>query len=423
MLRCKNSEKNHLKAQPNHSFMNSLFNAAKEHLHYLCETISERHLGSQGNKQATEYFKNALQRNRWETEESILEVMDWKTDGASLQCGKQSFEVFSSPYSLGCYVEGEMIAIDSISKLQHANLQDKVVLLHGDIAAEQIMPKNFVFYNPEQHRQVIQLLESGCVKAIICATGKNPSLAGGVYPFPMFEDGDFDIPSVFMKDTEGEKLLTCVGQKIKLESQATRIPGTAFNVIGRKPGREKQHIVITAHIDAKQGTPGALDNATGVTVLLLLSEILKNSHLKHPIELVAFNGEDYYAASGQMKYIEQQINGFDDILLNINIDGVGYKEGASSFSAFGLPDVIQAAFHTIIKSHPGIVEGAQWYQGDHSIFVQYGRPAIAVTSEWFIQNMETQNITHTERDNLSIIDHRKVVEAAKAIHKLLLHSF
>ncbi len=403
--------------------MNSLFNAAKEHLHYFCETISERHLGSLGNKQATNYFKEALQQNRWETEESPLEVMDWKTEGASLQCGKEYFEVFASPYSLGCNVDGELTAIDSISKLQHADLHGKIVLLHGEIAAEQIMPKNFVFYNPEHHQQVTKLLERSGVKAIICATGKNPSLAGGVYPFPMFEDGDFDIPSVFMKDTKGEKLVNCVGQQLKLESRATRIPATAFNVIGRKPGRERQRIVITAHIDAKQGTPGALDNATGVTVLLLLSEMLKDSRLKHPVELVAFNGEDYYAASGQMKYIEQQKNGFDDILLNINIDGVGYKDGASSFSAFDLPDAIKAAFHTIIKNHLNIVEGTPWYQGDHSIFLQHGRPAIAVSSEWFIQNMETQNITHTERDNLSIIDHHKVVEAAEAIYELLLHGF
>ncbi|MBK9392004.1 MAG: M28 family peptidase [Bacteroidetes bacterium] len=32
-------------------------------------------------------------------------------------------------------------------------------------------------------------------------------------------------------------------------------------------------MVVTAHIDAKKGTPGAIDNATGVIVLLLLSEL------------------------------------------------------------------------------------------------------------------------------------------------------
>ncbi|TVR39052.1 MAG: hypothetical protein EA394_09990 [Bacteroidia bacterium] len=99
-------------------------------------------MGSKGNKLATGYFKNVLQQNQWETEESQLEVIDWKTAGASLQFNNQSFEVFSSPYSLGCSVEGELTAVDSISKLQQAKLPDKIVLLHGKIAAEQIMPKN-----------------------------------------------------------------------------------------------------------------------------------------------------------------------------------------------------------------------------------------------------------------------------------------
>ena len=69
------------------------------------------------------------------------------------------------------------------------------------------------------------------------------------------------------------------------------------------------------------------------------------------------------------------------------------------------------------------MEGAPWYQGDHSIFVQHGRPAIAITAEWILQNMKPQNITHTEMDILSIIDHRKVVEAAEAIHELLVPGF
>jgi aminopeptidase YwaD len=88
-----------------------------------------------------------------------------------------------------------------------------------------------------------------------------------------------------------------------------------------------------------------------------------------------------------------------------------------------LPDNIQEAFQFIIKNNANIAEGPPWYQGDHSIFLQQGRPAIAVTAEWIIQNMETQDITHTERDNLSIIDHHKAAESAMAIHELLLHAF
>jgi aminopeptidase YwaD len=177
----------------------TLLKQTKKHLHYLCSEISERRVGSEGNREATGYVKNIFQKSGWETEETLLSVMDWKTDGASLRCGKECFKVFSSPYSLGCSVEGELLSINNFEKLKESELSDKIVFLYGKIASEQIMPKNFVFYNPDEHRQIITTLEQGNPKAIVCATHRNSASAGGVYPFPMFEDGDFDIPSVYMK--------------------------------------------------------------------------------------------------------------------------------------------------------------------------------------------------------------------------------
>ena len=82
-----------------------------------------------------------------------------------------------------------------------------------------------------------------------------------------------------------------------------RIPAKGYNVTGKKGKNNSQRIVITAHIDAKKGTPGAIDNATGVIVLLLLADLLKDYDGDKLIEIVAFNGEDYYAVPGQMNYI------------------------------------------------------------------------------------------------------------------------
>ncbi|HPE39926.1 MAG TPA: hypothetical protein PLI77_02425 [Bacteroidales bacterium] len=40
--------------------------------------------------------------------------MDWSSKGAHLRCENSDFTVESSPYSLGCNVEGELIAINTI---------------------------------------------------------------------------------------------------------------------------------------------------------------------------------------------------------------------------------------------------------------------------------------------------------------------
>lgn len=391
----------------------------ESHLQVLCSEIGERRVGSERNRKATAYAEKVMKESGWRTVTTQLPVIDWKTEGATLTCNGESFEVLSSHYSLGCSVVGELVAINTVALLEQADVKDKIVLLYGEIAMQQIAPKNFPFWNPEEHQHLIALLEQGKPAALVCATERNSATAGGVYPFPLFEDGDFDIPSVYMKDTEGERLLAYAGQSVVLISRAERLFETAFNVIGRSSDRTKGRIVITAHIDTKIGTPGAIDNGTGVAVVLALAELLKESPGKHPIELVIFNGEDYYGAPGQVKYVEQNAGRFSDILLNINIDGAGYCEGISCFSPFNLPDGVLDALHEVLWDAPELTEGLPWYQGDHSLFLQNGCPAIAVSSQWLIENFANQSLTHTPKDNLTVVSYERVAECALGIAELI----
>lgn len=392
---------------------------AKRHLHILCNEIGERRVGGNANIKATNYLKEVLKNAGWETTETMLEVMDWESNGTTLTCDGEIFEAESSHYSKGFNGKGILTAISSVSQLESNDIKDKIVLLHGEIAAQQLAPKNYPFWNPEEHQHIISLLEKGEPKAIICATERNSSTAGGVYPFPLIEDGDFDIPSVFMKDTEGYRLLEFEGKEVELISNALRIPSTAYNITASKNPEIREKIVVSAHIDTKIGTTGAIDNSTGVAIILLLADIIKDISFKYQIELAFFNGEDYYGAPGQIKYIEQNQGNFNNILLNINIDGAAYKEGPSSFSPFDLTENMDKALKDTISNNPGIVEGLPWFQSDHSIFLQNGRPAIAVSSQWFIENMDNQEITHTPKDNLSIVDYNKVAECAIAIKEFL----
>jgi aminopeptidase YwaD len=386
----------------------------------LCSAIKERAVGSEGNRDASRFFEKELSQLGWKTERDEFDAFDWSDGGASLSDGYMNFEVLVSPYSIGFKGKGELIAVSTIEELEQINTEGRILFLHGHIAREQLMPKNFVFYNPEEHQKIIALLEKSNAKAIICATGRNPDLAGGVYPFPLIEDGDFDIPSVYMTEEEGKKLKALTGTSLSLESVSERIPGKGFNVTGRTGKANAKRIVVTAHIDAKKGTPGAIDNATGVIVLMLLAELLKDYAGERLIELVALNGEDYYAVPGQMNYIRANYGRFGDMLVNINIDGAGYKDGPSAFSFYDLSaDMLEKA-GKVLEKYPGIVEGAQWPQGDHSIFIQSGVPAIAVSSDWFTENISVQDITHTPKDKPEIVDCRKLVEISYALKEIII---
>jgi aminopeptidase YwaD len=389
------------------------------YLDYYCVEIPERPVGSIGNKKATDKFQELVKSFGWQVESTSFPAMDWKEEGAHLWGGNNQYQVFPSPFSLGCDLEGELIIAGNMAELSTLDCEKKILFLHSDLTKEQLMPKNFVFYNPQHHQKIISTLEEKKPAAIICATGRNSSVAGGVYPFPLIEDGDFQIPSVFMTEEEGQRLLNDPGTNFHLISGAQRIPSTADSITARKGADYSRRIAISAHIDAKIGTPGAIDNATGVIVLLLVAELLADYSGDQVIELLPFNGEDYYAVPGQMIYLAENRDQWNEIKLNINIDGAGYYSGSTSFSSFNLPGSFQEKIDQIINTRETIIEGIPWVQGDHSIFIQQGVPALAISSQWFIENMDNQEITHTPKDHPGIVDCEKISETAQVIAEIV----
>ncbi|MDY7041909.1 MAG: M28 family peptidase, partial [Chloroflexota bacterium] len=374
--------------------------------------------GSRGNRMATDIFAEVVTSYGFRTECPEFDCIDWTHGDVHITVDGELFEAFVSPYSLSCHLNAPLTIASTVEELEAVDTSGKIALLRGHIAKEQLMPKNFPFYNPDRHKKIIHLLETKAPVAIIAATSRNPETAGGVYPFPLIEDGDFDIPSVYMTQEEGDRLAEYTGKAITLTFNASRIPSTGCNVIARKGSDAGHRIVLCAHIDAKEDTPGALDNATGIVVLLLLAELMGNYSGRLGIEIVAFNGEDYYCAPGQVQYVGSNEDKFHEVILGINLDGAGYREGNTAYSLYNCPVEITSSIQRTFSYHEDIVEGEQWFQSDHMIFVLNERPALAITSERFVE-LSTY-ITHTDKDGPELVDRDKLVNIALALRSLIL---
>lgn len=116
-------------------------------------------------------------------------------------------------------------------------------------------------------------------------------------PFPLIEDGDFPIPAAAIRPDLAEEVLDREGETAEISLRSTRRPGSACNVEATR-GPQDRRLLVIAHIDSKPGTPGAVDNASGVVVLLLVAELLTD-RTQGPIgvELLVVNGEVHYGAS------------------------------------------------------------------------------------------------------------------------------
>jgi aminopeptidase YwaD len=345
--------------------------------------------------------------------------MDWRQEGVDLLKDGIRFEAFASPYSPGCSVSAPLAVTSTLEELEAAQVSDKILLMCGELAQEQLMPKNFPFYNPEGHQHIIQQLESKKPLAIIAATSRDAGMAGGLYPFPLFEDGDFDISSVFMTDEEGARLAKYTNARISLDLRAQRTASQGCNVIARKGAHPDRRVVFFAHIDAKVGTPGAIDNAAGVIVMMLLAELLADYSGDLGIEIVALNGEDYYSNPGEQQYLAINAGKFDPILLGINVDGAGYCRGKIAYSLYDCAPEASRMIREVFSPHKDMMEGEPWYQGDHVLFLMNHRPAVAITSELVGELMA--EIIHTPQDRPEIVDPARLVTVAHALRELVVH--
>ena len=393
-----------------------LQNQIEKHLNHLCNEIPTRRVGTQGNRDANEYLAKAFTTFGFEIERQPFHCIDWTPGKASLTVNGEQFEVCVGAFTEGCNAQAPLVVVTTVEELEFADAQNKVLLLRGEITREQLMPKNFPFYNPDEHKHIIHLLEAKVrPRAILTATGRNPETAGAVYPFPMIEDGDFNIPSVFMTEEEGERLASYVGREAVLVIEAERTPSSGFNLVARK-GKPDRRVVVSAHMDAKDNTPGALDNAASVVVLLLLAELLKGYDGDLGIELVPFNGEDHYSAAGEKVYLNANEGKLEQVLLNINLDALGSFQGNTVYSFYECPDGLKSSIQKAFSTRAGFAEGQPWFQSDHMVFVMNGIPALAITSENFIEILT--ELAHTPEDNFEKVDIGKVAEVAYMLYDL-----
>jgi aminopeptidase YwaD len=342
-----------------------------------------------------------------------FDCLDHEASAASLSSGGRSFEVQASPYTPGCDATAELACVSTLDELEACPAGGKILLVRGELAAEPLMPKNFPFYNPDGHRRIVRLLEEKRPAALVTATGRCPSMTGNLYPFPLIEDGDFDIPSVFATDHVGDSLAGLAGMPFRLAVDARRIPARGSNVVAAVNPGAPGRVLYCAHFDAKETTPGALDNASGTAVLLLLAEMLKDPAGPPGVEIAALNGEDHYSAAGQKDYLARRGGELPRILAAVNVDDVGYVEGRTAYSFYECSEPLSRIAAGAFGRFGGLAPGEPWFQGDHMVFAQQGVPSLALTSEKCMELLA--GVSHTAADIPDLVDPEKLVEAASAL--------
>ncbi len=96
---------------------------AESYIETLCNVQPNRRVGSQGNKAATNFFKEKVEDFGYLVDDTPFNCLDYQSNKPALTCQGSSFEVKVSPYSLGCEVTAQLAVASAIGGAEKASAQ------------------------------------------------------------------------------------------------------------------------------------------------------------------------------------------------------------------------------------------------------------------------------------------------------------
>ena len=239
--------------------------------------------------------------------------------------------------------------------------------------------------------------------------------------------------------------------ELSVKSQRLSFHGKSFRNIIADTGEshdEKGMVLIGAHYDAAQESPGADDNASGIAVLLETARIVSRIHLKKTVRFVAFTLEEPQPPSvhfliGSRHFAEQAKKVGDKYEAVLILESVGYSSNEKgsqiipSFIRINAPDIgnflgvvanrasesIMKAFQSAATENVQELPVATYkapFSGylmpetrfsDHSPFWDCGYPAIMLTDTAMFRNP----YYHTEHDSADKLDFNFMLNVTKAV--------
>ncbi|MGC6769954.1 M28 family metallopeptidase [Enterococcus sp. LJL128] len=385
----------------------------QELLHALSQ---ERPVGTRKNQELTDQIEKRLKRMGYSVSSLPFDCCTWEYGPSAICIGGQRFTVEPSPFSEPFKGTEKVCTAETLEQLEHGVCEGKILLLSGVLTETPLSPKDYPFYYPDEHRQLINLIERKKPAAIVAAT--NPSELNGKTPHPLFEDGNFLIPSAVIDQQTFHQIRSLLTEKAtaaELLIESAKQPAAGRQLIGsKKSSASAKRIIVGAHIDTQYGTPGALDNGMGAAVLLKTAELLAISDLT--VDIVPFTSEEYYEASGELAYLNMIDS--EPISLMINIDSPCHLGSQTAVSLYNFNEAYNQQLNEVLPVHSMIVKGKEWYAGDHAPFLFKGVPCMAVTSSDFFEG--ALQYTHTPNDTMDTVDSSLILPTANFVSDYIL---
>ncbi len=365
----------------------------KKNLSILSYDIGSRYVGSKGENKAQkliyDYFKKY---GNVEIQKFPIDL--WNFKKSELKVNNKIYEATALGYSPSGEIKAEVVYCGGATEKEIKN-ED----LAGKIA---LVSKSWENYPTHLHRteKYENVSKSGALAFIMMQDSQLAPASSGIIKKRKLGK----IPAISVDKKQGKILKKTKYAKISIK---TYIKNSESKNIILKLGEGKRKIIIGAHYDSWFNTQGAIDNASGISILLELSKLLSQINLESEIWLVAFSGEELGLWGS--KYFADS---YQDIDLMINIDGVGSKYSKLQISC---SSVIQKKVKKEIEkqklsANTNLETNSH---SDHWPFQKKGIKTLFITNQQHIYN-------HTKKDDIKIIDFDQLEKITQFVYNFVI---
>ena len=364
----------------------------------IAAEIGPRPPGSPGNQRATAYVARVLADAGLRVEHAPFTSTWWEPGSARIRADGTWVEVDPAPFSRPCRIRGRVTRRATDADLAADGMRGAVVVLEGDLAAEPYFPKAFPFLDIPEQRARLARLEAVHPAVVIL-------IPRSIGPMAPMEDGDLVFPYLVVPPAVGELLTD--GREVEVEIGGTLRRGSGSTPSGHTtvPG---SRWLVCAHLDSKITTPGAIDNGGGLATLLAIAGSARLRGL--PLEFVAFNGEDHYAAPGEQAWLAGA--DLSSIAGVLNLDGPGARGRPVTVATLACSDANDTELDRLLGRYPDMERTQPWYESDHTMFAMRGIPSIALTSA---DTASLGGLLHGPADTVDGVDPKLLAQAAEFV--------
>lgn len=397
---------------------------AMDNLIILCDDFGSRFGGTEGERQAAEFFKAKMEEfGLSNVRLEPIEYIGWTRGEAKLEIISPIRKVIpciSLPHSPPTDLEGVIMDIGDGAPKDFDRRADEI---KGKI----VMTTSVV--NPKGSQRWIHRSEKYGRSLMAGATGfifVNHYPGYGPATGGIGDDGEGLIPGISISKEDGafvQRLMKREGEiRIRVTTTDRCQPMTSWNVIGDLPGRQDpdQVVMLGCHYDGHDISQGAGDPASGAVAVLEAARVLAKYAPALPCTVrFALWGVEEIGLLGSRDYVKTHTDELSDIRFYLNMDSAGAESNNRDIVLNEWPDLesyvecwreemaLEFAIGQSVTAH-----------SDHFPFFMAGVPTGGMQSAE--RSLAGRGYGHTQYDTVDKVDLTSLREASALAARLAL---